>query len=181
MFVMNAEKLGRWGMALGFSVGLHVVILIVLMQLGKPGQPTGQVEVPSTDGRAEAMPGERTPDPVAEAARIDSERAAEAQKAKPEKPRPPKVTTKPAAEKKTEAVGEKKAEGTRKSEISKKSSTSTVDRADEWTDYEVKAGDSLTKLAKRCGCTVQEMAKANGLKPTANLALGQKIKIKSVQ
>lgn len=50
---------------------------------------------------------------------------------------------------------------------------------DGWTSYKVKPGDSLTKIAKQCGCSIQELAKANGLSATASLQLGQTIKIKN--
>ena len=43
--------------------------------------------------------------------------------------------------------------------------------------YTVKAGESLTAIAKRSGVSVQELASLNGLSPTANLLVGQRIKI----
>ena len=39
--------------------------------------------------------------------------------------------------------------------------------------YTVRSGDSLTRIASRHGCTVQELAKMNGLSPTAMLNIGQ--------
>ena len=42
----------------------------------------------------------------------------------------------------------------------------------------IKPGDSLTRIARQCGCTVHELAKANGLSPMANLRLGQTLKVK---
>ena len=47
-----------------------------------------------------------------------------------------------------------------------------------WKTYKVRPGDSLTRIARQCGCTVHELAKANGLSPTANLRLGQTLKVK---
>ncbi len=43
--------------------------------------------------------------------------------------------------------------------------------------YTVKAGESLTAIANRSGVSVQELASLNGLSPTANLLVGQRIKI----
>ncbi|OOS24581.1 LysM peptidoglycan-binding domain-containing protein [Moraxella pluranimalium] len=43
--------------------------------------------------------------------------------------------------------------------------------------YTVKAGESLTAIANRSGVSVQELASLNGLSPTANLLIGQRIKI----
>ena len=47
-----------------------------------------------------------------------------------------------------------------------------------WKTYKVRPGDSLTRIARQYGCTVHELAKANGLSPTANLRLGQTLKVK---
>ncbi len=44
-------------------------------------------------------------------------------------------------------------------------------------DYRVKAGDSLTNLAKRYDTTVPELAKLNQLSVTSGLRIGQKIKL----
>jgi len=45
--------------------------------------------------------------------------------------------------------------------------------------YTVKKGESLTEIAKRCGCTVGDLAKLNGksLKKMSLLYVGQRIKI----
>lgn len=44
-------------------------------------------------------------------------------------------------------------------------------------EYVAKPGDSLNKIAKRCGCSVAELAKLNGFPPTKGLQIGEKIKI----
>ncbi len=54
------------------------------------------------------------------------------------------------------------------------------DVSDGWRSYKVQSGDSLTRIARRCGITVQELAKANRISPLANLRLGQTLKIKDV-
>lgn len=41
--------------------------------------------------------------------------------------------------------------------------------------YVVRAGDSFEKIARRNGCSVAKLAKANGLKPTAIIHPGQKL------
>ncbi|WP_294035398.1 LysM peptidoglycan-binding domain-containing protein [uncultured Moraxella sp.] len=43
--------------------------------------------------------------------------------------------------------------------------------------YVVKSGESLTAIAKRAGVSVQNLASLNGLSPTANLLVGQRIKL----
>lgn len=47
-----------------------------------------------------------------------------------------------------------------------------------WKTYKVRPGDSLSRVARQFGCTVHELAKANGISPTANLRLGQTLKVK---
>jgi LysM repeat protein len=44
-------------------------------------------------------------------------------------------------------------------------------------DYTVKPGDSLVKIARRHGCTAQELAKANGLKLNSVIHPGQSMKL----
>ena len=45
------------------------------------------------------------------------------------------------------------------------------------TTYTIKPGDSLAKIARKHGCTTEELAKANGLKLTAIIHPGQKLSI----
>lgn len=63
------------------------------------------------------------------------------------------------------------------------SPTSSVDKtpssADDWTDYKVRSGDTLSGLAKRFGVTVRELAERNGTdaKTLAQLRIGQVIRV----
>ncbi|MFZ9938591.1 MAG: LysM peptidoglycan-binding domain-containing protein [Luteolibacter sp.] len=43
--------------------------------------------------------------------------------------------------------------------------------------YTIKPGDNLTRIARKHGCTVAELIKANGLKSNAMIHPGQKLKI----
>jgi murein DD-endopeptidase MepM/ murein hydrolase activator NlpD len=47
------------------------------------------------------------------------------------------------------------------------------------TTYTVKPGDTLTGVARRHGLSVETLAASNGLAPTSNLAVGQKLKLPS--
>ena len=74
-----------------------------------------------------------------------------------------------------------KAEAKRPAKTPERTAPKAVPAADVpagWKTYKVRPGDSLTRIARQCGCTVHELAKANGLSPTANLRLGQMLKVK---
>ena len=174
----------RLGLAICCSVVAHIVAFGVLMLIG--GVSSSQTPSPAEPKPAE-QPAPEAEDPIAAAAKADAERAAaeaakresarsaKAGKSKPEtKPVPPKKpaeTRKPVEKKPEAAKPDTKPEP-------KADAAADADKA-EWKSYEVRPGESLTKIAAKCGCTVQELAKANNLKPTANLFVGQKIKIKA--
>ncbi|HEX5790028.1 MAG TPA: LysM peptidoglycan-binding domain-containing protein [Luteolibacter sp.] len=44
-------------------------------------------------------------------------------------------------------------------------------------DYTVVAGDNLSKIARKHGCTTQQLAKLNGMQPEGKIHIGQKIKV----
>ena len=182
----------RLGLAICCSVVAHIVAFGFLMLIGggSTSAPTAPAPSPSGADEVAGTPGSEVEDPIAAAAKADAERAANeaakresvAQNAKSGRTKPETkagsakkaAETRRPAEKKT---AEKKPEAA-KPEVRDDGDADEPDKA-EWKTYEVRPGDSLTKIAKKCGCTVQELAKANGLKPTANLNLGQKIKIKA--
>lgn len=187
----------RLGIAIGCSVAVHIVAFCVFVMIGAGG---GKDAAPSSEPPPLPPPDEEAPidQPAAvadtgavttraEADRLAAEEAAKAEKqkpsARPAKTRPaepkPTVTKKPEQPKKAEPA--KKPDQPKKSEASKPAAADAdaEEPKGEWKTYEVRPGDSLTKIARKCGCTVQELAKANGLKVDANLNLGQKIKIRS--
>ncbi|RPJ35835.1 MAG: LysM peptidoglycan-binding domain-containing protein [Verrucomicrobiaceae bacterium] len=53
------------------------------------------------------------------------------------------------------------------------------DASGQTTSYTVKPGDSLSKIARTQGCTVDALAKANGMKLSAVIQPGQKLKLPS--
>ena len=179
----------RLGIAIAASVVVHIVAFGLFVSIGGGGgndksseppplpPPPPELEQPAAiaDSVEPAGRGEKTApaDPVVD----------EAPKAKS---KPKAAEAKPPEAKKPEArKPEAKKPEAKKPETKKPEAAKPAEEADagadsgEWKLYEVRPGDSLTKIAKKCGVTVQELAKANGLKPTANLNLGQKIKIKA--
>ena len=44
--------------------------------------------------------------------------------------------------------------------------------------YKVKSGDTLSKIAKRQGTTVQKICQLNGIKPSKTLQIGQRLRVK---
>lgn len=87
-------------------------------------------------------------------------------------------TTKPAGDKDkastTKLAGDKDKSSAAQSASDKDKSSAT---AIKWKVYTVQRGEGLEKIARQYGVTVQELAKANRMKPTQSLFLGQKIKI----
>lgn len=172
----------RLGVAIAASVVVHIVAFAVFVSIGGGGGSDKSSEPPPLPPPPAELDG---PAAIADSVEpaVRSEKAApaepvadEAPKAKPRPPKPKAAEAKRPEAKKPEA---KKPES-RKPEAAKAADEADADAdSGEWKEYEVRPGDSLTKIAKKCGCTVQELAKANGLKPTANLNLGQKIKIKA--
>ena len=176
----------RLGVAIAASVVVHIVAFGLFVSIGGGGgsdksseppplpPPPAELDGPAAiaDSVEPAGRGEKTApaDPVVD----------EAPKAK-SKSKPKAPEAKPAEAKKPDA----KKPDVKKPEAKKPETAKPAEEADagadsgEWKLYEVRPGDSLTKIAKKCGATVQELAKANGLKPTANLNLGQKIKIRA--
>ncbi len=155
------KNLGSWGTALVASVALHIVVLGLLLGFrGCGGTETPPpAPPPQTDGRATDLPETKDAEPTAESKSADVQTKDEVKKSPTKKPTVKKPEAKPPAR------GDKKP---------------AEELSEGWKTYKVKPGDSLTRIARSCGMTVQELAKANKLSPTANLRLGQTLKIKDV-
>lgn len=184
----------RLGLAICSSVVTHFVAFGFLMLIGSGSSsaPTAPAPspAPSDEGEVAETSGSEVEDPIAAAAKADAERAAKesakrenaTRNAKPARTKPEAkggparktVETRKPVERK---VAEKKPEAA-KPEARDEGGAAESDKS-EWKTYEVRPGESLTKLAAKCGCTVPELAKANNLKVNANLYVGQKIKIKA--
>ncbi len=162
------KNLGSWGTALVASVALHIVVLGLLLGFrGCGGTETPPpAPPPQTDGRATDLPDAKAAEPTTETKPTDVETKDDVKKSTPgAKKSPTKKPTVKKPEAKPPAKGDKKL---------------AEDLSEGWKSYKVKSGDSLTRIARSCGMTVQELAKANKLSPTANLMLGQTLKIKDV-
>lgn len=191
----------RLGIAIGVSVVVHIVAFCVFVMIGSGGgKETASSEPPPLPPPPDELSSVDQPAAVAdmgavttraEEDRLAAEEAAKPAKTKPAATKKPDQPKKADSPKKTESAKPKPAEtkpaATKKPDQPKKSETAKTELAEtesdeprvEWKTYEVRPGDSLTKIARKCGCTVQELAKANGLRADANLNLGQKIKIKA--
>ncbi len=163
------KNLGSWGIALVASVVLHIVVLVLLLGFrGCGGTETPPPAPPpvETDGRATDLPDAKDAESLAESKSADVQTKDEVKKSTPEvKKSPTKKPTVKKPEAKPSVKSDKKP---------------AEDLSEGWKSYKVKPGDSLTRIARSCGMTVQELAKANKLSPTANLMLGQTLKIKDI-
>lgn len=149
----NVRSLGIWGTALAASVALHVIVLGALLCTRGcgPGKPDGNA-LPRNPPPAEKTDTE-TVSPRTDETETRREAEAPEHTTKTETKRPAK-TPERAAPKDNPPAG--------------------------WKTYKVRPGDSLSRLARQSGCTVHELAKMNGLSPTASLRLGQTLKVKDV-
>ncbi len=153
----NVRSMGIWGTALAASVALHVIVLGALLCTRGcgPSKPDGNALPPNPP------PTEKT-DTETVSPRADETETRREAKA-PEHP--------------------KKAETKRPAKTPERTAPKdnpTVGAPAGWKTYKVRPGDSLSRLARQSGCTVHELAKMNGLSPTASLRLGQTLKVKDV-
>ena len=178
----NVRGMGIWGVALAASLALHVVVIGIMAIMGMGGGkndvPPPQ-PIPQTDGRAQDLPtrtdAEQTvapsvDDSVSSASSVKGDRLRQEKKGKQQDvSRSAKSERTKADSRKVSAAKEKDDRG-----------IAAESGQDGWKSYKVKPGDSLTKIARACGCSVPELAKANGLSATASLMLGQTIKVKNM-
>lgn len=153
----NVRSMGIWGTALAASVALHVIVLGALLCTRGcgPGKPDGSALPPNP-------PSAEKTDTEAVSPRADETETRREAKA-PEHP--------------------KKAETKRPAKTPERTAPKdnpTTGAPTGWKTYKVRPGDSLSRLARQSGCTVHELAKMNGLSPTASLRLGQTLKVKDV-
>jgi len=174
---MNA----RWAFSVIASVALHVIILVILVGWHLSSEKTEGPNAPAME----------TPPASEEVVSKEPERPTEVKRSteskRPSAVKPAEapmsmlssedeiVESKPVSKPKasTKAVEVKEVKPVAKSEKPAK--------GHQMTTYVVKKGDSLTSIAKECGCTPAELAKLNGktYKAFSKLWVGQKIKIKA--
>lgn len=173
----KVSGMGSWGVALAASLALHVVVLGVMLGArgcGGTGTPPPS-PAPQTDGRANDLPPRNDVEP-------SSEQPSEQPPAAPDiKADSSSRREKPKSQdaRKTAGKSDRPKSESKKPPVVKDENPDVNAAKDDWKSYKVKAGDSLTKIARSCGLTVQELAKANGISPTANLMLGQTLKVKN--
>lgn len=175
----NVRGLGAWGVALAASLALHVVVIGTMAILGKGGGERGTTPppVPQTDGRAQDLPSSTNVEQSTAPSADNSGTSTSNSKVD----RPQQGTKGRSQEVGRATKSERSKPDVRKASAVKEDKGSSVEPAkDGWKSYKVKPGDSLTKIARACGCSVSELAKANGLSATASLKLGQTIKVKDL-
>ena len=177
--------------ALLLSVAVHALILTLLVASGDKPE-SGEPAVPSQNATAEGGPldkkaeGERisaadrdvAPPAVSQGAGAEEGLKAADKKTSAEK----NPAASPAVQTKDFGAAEKVVE--RKDSGSEKPGGAGADASEkkiETVVYTVRRGDTLTKLAEKCGMSISELAKLNGksVQRLSNLWVGQKIKIKA--
>ena len=145
----------QWLIAIGISLALHAGGLLLLATWHAADAASAR---PSNDERPEQAE-------VTETKPEEKEPAPEV--AKPVEPKP---VVKPAEQKPAEPKESVKPVAEDDSGNKAKPSLET---------HVVKKGETLSSIAKACGCTIAELAKLNGasLKKLSNLRVGQRIKV----
>lgn len=138
----------------------------------EPGPPAEEVSQPVRKPETK-KPEAKKPEAKKPESRKEQPRKPEAKKPEAQKEQPKKDEAKS-----PEAPREQPKKDDAKKPVAATAASDPGEAPGEWKTYEVRAGDSLTKLARKCGCTLQELAKANGLTVKTELQVGQKIKIK---
>lgn len=163
----------QWLIAIGISLALHVGGLLLLATWHAADAVSAR---PSNDERAEpAAVAETKPEerePVPEVAKpVEREPAERKPVAEPPEPKPvvKPVESKPVVK----PVEPKESVKPDMGGDSGNKANSSVET------HVVKKGETLSSIAKACGCTIAELAKLNGasLKKLSNLRVGQRIKV----
>ena len=159
----------QWLIAIGISLALHAGGLLLLATLhvadAASDRPSNDDEQAEQSAVSETKPEEKEPAPEV-AKPVERKPVAEPPEQKPSaKPAEPKTVVKPAEPKESvkPVAGE---------DFGNKANSSVE-------THVVKKGETLSSIAKACGCTIAELAKLNGasLKKLSNLRVGQRIKV----
>lgn len=158
---LKYDKGTQWLIAIAISVALHVGLLVLLATWHAAGSPANRADIVPPEP-AESV----SPAPEAGPATPEESAKPEPKPARTEPVPAPKpvVSPKPVAPvpEVTPTAGEKPGKA-----------GTDVDT------HVVKKGETLSSIAKACGCTLAELAKLNGasLKKLSNLRVGQKLKV----
>lgn len=153
----------QWLIAIGISLALHAGGLLLLATLHVADAASDRsVDAERADQAEVAETESDEKEPVPKPARTEEKPEETRQVSKPAEPEPlvkpegPKVRENPVAGAEPSRSGESAVE-----------------------THVVKKGETLSSIAKACGCTIAELAKLNGasLKKLSNLRVGQRIKV----
>lgn len=155
----------NWPFAIAASVALHAAIIGAIFAAG--GRPKSAA--PGRDAAEPAAPAVEEKIEIPEFPQPQAQPEAETREAPPARrndaPAPETVQTRPDA-RTPPAPG---------------SATAAPERRRETAGYTVRAGDSLTKIARKHGCTVAEIAAINGFKQDKMLNIGETIKVPATE
>lgn len=159
----------QWLIAIGISLALHAGGLLLLATLhvadSASDRPSNDEDRAEPAAVAETKPEENEPAPEV-AKPVERKTVAEPPAVKPPaKPVEPKPVAKPAEPKESlKPVAGEDAGSQANSPVE---------------THVVKKGETLSSIAKACGCTIAELAKLNGasLKKLSSLRVGQRIKV----
>ena len=171
---LKYDKGTQWLIAIAISVALHVGLLVLLAIWHAAGSPSDRADiVPPEPAESVSSASESGPATPEESAKPDPKpaRAEPVPAPRAEEPAPPKpAVSKPVVAPKPVApvrdvfttVGEKPEKAGAEADT-----------------HVVKKGETLSSIAKSCGCTLAELVKLNGasLKKLSNLRVGQKLKV----
>ena len=155
---------GNWLFATGVSLVFHIVLVAALLGFNSTQEKKPVVAEPVKSAAVESNAVARaTVSPVNP----------------PETKVPPAVKAPPKFKETPEVKEPSTAKEPPKAKVNETPSPDEV----ETETYVVRAGDTLSKIAKRCSCTLDELAKLNGksIKALSRLQVGQKIRVKHSQ
>ena len=170
---MNGEfnYAGNWLLAAGVSLVFHIVLATALLCFNSTPEKKPGVAEPAKSVASEANALAETVSPAPSPEANEPSKAAEPPKVKesPDVPKERSFETKP-PKRETQTAEEP-------APVPAASAESEIET------YVVRSGDTLSKIAKRCSCTLDELAKLNGksIKALSRLQVGQKIRVKRSQ
>lgn len=150
----------NWPLALGLSLAGHVVALGLFWMIARPS------EDPAAEDGTEKSP------PAAAAAAADAQPGQAADVPAPPTPPTPPVTppSTPPAPRQVSSTA------TRSATVTPPPGNTAASADEAGETYVVKPGDGLSRIAKACGCTQDDLIRLNGAK-ARRLQPGQQLKV----
>ena len=166
----------NWPFAIAASVALHAAIIGAIFAAGggrKTAAPDRETAAPPAAEEKIEVPEFPVPGETA------SGETASAGRTEPESTPAPSPATETASASRAQQPATTARQTTTSAPESRQSGPAPQRRESEI--YTVRAGDSLTKIARRHNCTVAEIAAINGIKPDKMLSIGDTIKIPATE